>query len=299
MTRFKVAERFMTGLAPILQQMPPLVTNQLDLQVGQSQREFRFALFQSFSRLDQQELTVDQVNAAQLAELLALAAAINPPSFQPAKLTPGAMAVQKGNSYFANYLAAQFVNHLAKVGTPPQMIEELTVDGGDFILAQLQRLRFNFNRRFKVADYLADTKARAGMLASITAREATALTKNDGTVIQLSGQLGQNLGTIEAIKDELAQVEKSSNHFTTMVTAGQYPLPLLFAIQDHPTWFNHFFGQAHRPPQEQFNDAYQMTLDHLAAARGIVTDLIGQARLDIKVLPSEFQAPLNQLIKEI
>lgn len=287
----------MTGLAPLMQQMPPLVTKQIDPQIGQSQREFRLALFQSLSRLDRQELTVDQVNAAQLAELLGLAAKINRPSFQPANLTPGTMAVQKGNSYVASYLVAQFVNRLAKVGTPPQMIEELTVDGGDFILAQLQRLRFNFNRRFKVADYLTDTKARAGMLASITAREAAALSKNDGTVIQLSGQLGQSLGTIETIKDELAQVERSSDHFTTMVTAGQYPLPLLFAIQDHPTWFNHFFGQAHRPPQGQFDDAYQMALDHLAAARGIVTDLTSQARLDIKVLPAELQPPLNQLIE--
>lgn len=299
MTSFKVDERFMTGLAPLLRQMPPLVTNQLDLQLGQSQREFRLALFQSFSRLNQQELTVDQVNAAQLAELLALAAEINLSSFQPAKLTPGAMAVQKGNSYVASYLIAQFVNRLAKVGTPPQMIEELTVDGGDFILAQLQRLRFNFNQRFKIADYLADAKARPGMLASITAREATALTKNDGTVIQLSGQIGQNLGTIEAIKDELAQVEKSSDYFTSMVTAGQYPLPLLFAIQNHPTWFNDFFGQAHRPPQARFDDAYQMTLAHLTDAKGIVTDLTSQVQLDINVLPVKLQSPLNQLINEL
>lgn len=299
MNHFNIDERFSTGLPVLLNQLPPLVNQQLDLQKDQLGRNLRLAVFQAFSRLGQRELTVDQITAAQLVELLALAATSNFPAFQPNKLSPSSVAQTKAGSYIASYLVAQFVNRLPKVGLSPEMTEELTVDGGDFVLAQLQRLQFNYNQRFTIADYLTDVKTRSGLLAAIAAKESAALVGADNEVIHLAGQIGQGLGTAFAISTESKRLKEGINHFIAMVTAGQYPLPLLFAIEKHLQWFQHFFALTHRPDQDQFAEAYRMTIAETKDAQEIANELLDQVKLDIKVLPSSFQTPLNYLVDQL
>ena len=286
MKELEVDERLTDGLPAILSQFPPLVTGMIVLEKSKEARLLRLAIFQAVSKLHNSELTVDQITGAQLAELLGLTEDLNPPSFQPAQLTPGNIAQQKAGSYVASYLAAQFVDRLGKVGNPPQMIAELTVDGSDYLLAQVQRLQFNFNQNFRIADYLADLKARAGLLAKISAKQGAVLAKQGPEVISLAGQVGQSLGTAAAIIDELREVDQNQEWFDSAVTAGQYPLPLLFAIEQNSQWFKQFFGQHHRPSRQQFAHAYDLSRSQLPAAFAIVNDLLSQIELDIKVLPS-------------
>lgn len=299
MEQFIVDERFATGLRPLLSQLPPLVREQFTPQDNAVQRNFRLALFQALSRLDERELTVDQITAAQLPELLALAVSINPPRFQPTSLTPGKLAQEKAGSYVAGYLMTQFVDRLAKVGNPPQMVEELTVDAGDIMLAQFQRLRFNFNQRFTIANYLTDCKARTGLLTAITAKQAATLAGYDQETVHLAGQIGTSLGVAFSILNELERVQSSIVAFTTMVTAGQYPLPMLFAVEKHRDWFSQFFGQVHRPGKDQFEKARQLSVVSLEDAHEIAIELLNQAQLDIAVLPKGSQQGLSRLVNRL
>lgn len=294
-----VDERLLTTLPTIISQFPPMVQELVNLEKGQTERRFRLALFDAIRQLTTSELTVDMMMAAQLPELLALTTITNPPSFQPAKISPGDIAQQKASSYIAAYLVGQFSNRLTKVGNPPQMVEELTIDAGDYILAQVQRLQYNFNQHFRIANYLADTKARAGLLAQISAKEAATLAKQGPEVINLSGQIGQSLGVAAHIMTELTVLQANQNEFTVSITAGRYPLPLLFAIEEHTDWFTEFFNQSHRPNPDQFQQAYKFSMAKLPVARQIADELLNQAQLDIKVLPtSNAQDALFKLIND-
>ncbi|WP_076461371.1 polyprenyl synthetase [Limosilactobacillus caccae] len=286
MNELNVDERLNDGLLAIISQFPPVIGEMLDLNKNTSSHRLRLALFQAISHLQVRDLTVDQITAAQLPELLALAAQTNPPAFQPAALNPGKVAQIKAGSYVASYLMSQFTNRLTKVGNPPQMIEELTIDGGDFMIAQIQRLQYNYNQRFKVANYLADQKARAGLLAKMSAKQSAVLAANDQEIVSLSGQIGEAIGVAAAIIHETQQVTTDFTAFCQLVTAGQYPLALLFASEAQPDWFTNFFNQPHRPSTDQFNQAHQQACQQVTAVKGIVTDTLQQVKLDTQVLPT-------------
>ena len=239
-------ERLVDALTTIIYQYPPLVREMINLSTGEEERRLRLSLFEAFSYFNEKELTIDQITAAQLPELLALATHLNPPSFQPNNLTPGEFASQKAYSYVASYLMNRFVRSLSTVGNPPQVIEELTTDAGDVMLAQIRRLQFNYNQQFKVADYLADVKARWGLLGAMTAKQSAVLSGAGKEVVSLAGQIGQALGTASYITHEFQQLSNDLDSFAKMITSGQYPLALLFARQQNPQWFSNFFSSDHK-----------------------------------------------------
>ncbi len=299
-----IDERLTGGLAVIVSQLPPLIQRLLDPNSDQAARHTRYQLFAALSQFTAEDLTVDQVTAAQLPELLSLGASTCPPAFLPNQLTVGTVAQQKAGAFAASYLMGQFVNRLGKVGNPPQVVEELTVDGGDFMIAQLQRLQFNYNQHFQVADYLLDVKSRAGLLAAITAKQAAVLANLGPDLVSLAGQIGQTIGSAGTMVNELATLFKQPTTLTTAILTGQYPLPLLFAIEDHPAWFKSFFGQDHRPTPAAFDQAYQFTMTARPKAAKIITEMLSQARLDIKVLPAgngrkQLLTLVNQLAKAV
>ncbi|MBB1078895.1 polyprenyl synthetase [Limosilactobacillus sp. STM2_1] len=293
-------ERLTDALGTIINQFPPMVKGMVDLNTNQDNRQWRLTIFDIFSHLSSRDLIIDQITAAQLPELLALAVQSNPPFFQPAAVSPNELAKQKAYSYLANYLMGQFTRMLNTIGNPPQVIEELTVDAGDIMLAQIQRLQFNYNQRFRVANYLADIKARDGLLAAMSAKQSSALTGVGGEVVSLAGQIGQALGTVHYIIAERNAVKKSQDYFNKIITAGHYPLALLFAQQSNSEWFTNFFNQKHRPSLDQFKQAYHLSLEHIEDVNEMITDIISQLKLDIKVLPTgRTQDELLQLIDKL
>ena len=231
---------------------------------------------------------------------MALATHLNPTSFQPNNLTPGEFASQKAYSYVASYLMNRFVHSLSTVGNPPQVLEELITDAGDVMLAQVRRLQFNYNQQFKVADYLADVKARWGLLGAMTAKQSAVLSGAGNEIVSLAGQIGQAFGTASYITHEFQQLSNDPNLFIKMITAGQYPLALLFARQQDPQWFNNFFSSNHRPSQEIFNQAYNLVLSRTDDVKQLITDIFSQLILDIEVLPTgQTQDELLKLVEEL
>lgn len=299
-----IDERLTGGLATLVSQLPPLIQRLLDPNHDQVARYTRYQLFAALSQFKASDLTVDQVTAAQLPELLSLGASACPPAFLPNQLTVGTVARQKAGAFAASYLMGQFVNRLGKVGNPPQVVEELTVDGGDFMIAQLQRLQFNYNQHFQVADYLLDVKSRAGLLAAITAKQAAVLANLGPDLVSLAGQIGQAIGSAKAMIDELTTMLNQPAALTNAIMTGQYPLPLLFAIEEHPAWFKDFFGQDHRPAPAAFDQAYQFTMTAQPKTAEIITETLNQTRLDIQVLPAgngrkQLLALVDQLVKAV
>lgn len=293
-------ERLVDALTTIIYQYPPMVREMINLSTGEEERRLRLSLFEAFSYFNEKELTIDQITAAQLPELLALATHLNSPSFQPNNLTPGEFASQKAYSYAASYLMNRFVRSLSTVGNPPQVIEELTTDAGDVMLAQIRRLQSNYNQQFKVADYLADVKARWGLLGAMTAKQSAVLTGAGNEVVSLAGQIGQALGTASYITHEFQQLSNDPDSFVKMITSGQYPLALLFARQQNPQWFSNFFASDHRPSQEIFNQAYNLVLSRTDDVKQLITDIFSQLILDIKVLPAgQVQDKLLSLAEEL
>ena len=293
-------ERLVDALTTIIYQYPPLVREMINLSTGEEERRLRLSLFEAFSYFNEKELTIDQITAAQLPELLALATHLNPPSFQPNNLTPGEFASQKAYSYVTSYLMNRFVRSLSTVGNPPQVIEELTTDAGDVMLAQIRRLQFNYNQQFKVADYLADVKARWGLLVAMTAKQSAVLSGAGKEVVSLAGQIGQALGTASYITHEFQQLSNDLDSFAKMITSGQYPLALLFARQQNPQWFSNFFSSDHRPSQAMFKEAHQLALERIDDVKQLTADIFSQLILDIKVLPAgQTQDALFRLVEKL
>ena len=293
-------ERLVDALTTIIYQYPPLVREMINLSTGEEERRLRLSLFEAFSYFNEKELTIDQITAAQLPELLALATHLNPPSFQPNNLTPGEFASQKAYSYVTSYLMNRFVRSLSTVGNPPQVIEELTTDAGDVMLAQIRRLQFNYNQQFKVADYLADVKARWGLLVAMTAKQSAVLSGAGKEVVSLAGQIGQALGTASYITHEFQQLSNDLESFAKMITSGQYPLALLFARQQNPQWFSNFFSSDHRPSQAMFKQAHQLALERIDDVKQLTADIFSQLILDIKVLPAgQTQDALFRLVEKL
>lgn len=293
-------ERLVDALTTIIYQYPPLVREMINLSTGEEERRLRLSLFEAFSYFNEKELTIDQITAAQLPELLALATHLNPPSFQPNNLTPGEFASQKAYSYVTSYLMNRFVRSLSTVGNPPQVIEELTTDAGDVMLAQIRRLQFNYNQQFKVADYLADVKARWGLLGAMTAKQSAVLSGAGKEVVSLAGQIGQALGTASYITHEFQQLSNDLDSFAKMITSGQYPLALLFARQQNPQWFSNFFSSDHRPSQAMFKQAHQLALERIDDVKQLTADIFSQLILDIKVLPAgQTQDALFRLVEKL
>lgn len=293
-------ERLVDALTTVIYQYPPMVREMINLNTGEKERRLRLSLFEAFSYFNEKELTIDQITAAQLPELLALATHLNPPSFQPNNLTPGEFASQKAYSYVTSYLMNRFVRSLSTVGNPPQVIEELTTDAGDVILAQIRRLQFNYNQQFKVADYLADVKARWGLLGAMTAKQSAVLSGAGKEVVSLAGQIGQALGTASYITHEFQQLSNDLDSFTKMITSGQYPLALLFARQQNPQWFSNFFSSDHCPSQAMFKQAHQLALEQIDDVKQLTADIFSQLILDIKVLPAgQTQDALFRLVEKL
>ena len=293
-------ERLVDALTTIIYQYPPLVREMINLSTGEEERRLRLSLFEAFSYFNEKELTIDQITAAQLPELLALATHLNPPSFQPNNLTPGEFASQKAYSYVTSCLMNRFVRSLSTMGNPPQVIEELTTDAGDVMLAQIRRLQFNYNQQFKVADYLADVKARWGLLVAMTAKQSAVLSGAGKDVVSLAGQIGQALGTASYITHEFQQLSNDLDSFAKMITSGQYPLALLFARQQNPQWFSNFFSSDHRPSQAMFKQAHQLALERIDDVKQLTADIFSQLILDIKVLPAgQTQDALFRLVEKL
>lgn len=293
-------ERLVDALTTLIYQYPPMVREMINLSTGEEERRLRLSLFEAFSYFNEKELTIDQITAAQLPELLALATHLNPPSFQPNNLTPGEFASQKAYSYVTSYLMNRFVRSLSTVGNPPQVIEELTTDAGDVMLAQIRRLQFNYNQQFKVADYLADVKARWGLLVAMTAKQSAVLSGAGKEVVSLAGQIGQALGTASYITHEFQQLSNDLDSFAKMITSGQYPLALLFARQQNPQWFSNFFSSDHRPSQAMFKEAHQLALERIDDVKQLIADIFSQLILDIKVLPAgQTQDALFRLVEKL
>ncbi|MQB73538.1 polyprenyl synthetase [Lactobacillus reuteri] len=293
-------ERLGDALTTIIYQYPPMVREMINLNAGEKERLLRLSIFEAFSHLSERDLTIDQITAAQLPELLALATHLNPPSFQPNNLTPGEFASQKAYSYVASYLMNRFVHSLSTVGNPPQVLEELITDAGDVMLAQVRRLQFNYNQQFKVADYLADVKARWGLLGAMTAKQSAVLSGAGNEIVSLAGQIGQAFGTASYITHEFQQLSNDPNLFIKMITAGQYPLALLFARQQDPQWFNNFFSSNHRPSQAMFKQAHQLALERIDDVKQLIDDIFSQLILDIKVLPAgQTQDELFRLVEKL
>ena len=293
-------ERLVDALTTLIYQYPPMVREMINLSTGEEERRLRLSLFEAFSYFNEKELTIDQITAAQLPELLALATHLNPPSFQPNNLTPGEFASQKAYSYVTSYLMNRFVRSLSTVGNPPQVIEELTTDAGDVMLAQIRRLQFNYNQQFKVADYLADVKARWGLLGAMTAKQSAVLSGAGKEVVSLAGQIGQALGTASYITHEFQQLSNDLDSFAKMITSGQYPLALLFARQQNPQWFSNFFSSDHRPSQAMFKQAHQLALERIDDVKQLIADIFSQLILDIKVLPAgQTQDALFRLVEKL
>ncbi|WP_225360956.1 hypothetical protein [Limosilactobacillus reuteri] len=89
------------------------------------------------------------------------------------------------------------------------------------MLAQVRRLQFNYNQQFKVADYLADVKARWGLLGAMTAKQSAVLSGAGNEIVSLAGQIGQAFGTASYITHEFQQLSHDPNLFIKMIKAGQ------------------------------------------------------------------------------
>lgn len=295
---FENNELIKEGFITQISQLSPLVKGLLPQHLHLTGQSFRGALFSAILG-NKLELNMDEVQAAQLPELLALANYLNPPTFLPSENQPGDLVQSKAGSFAASYLHVQFSTILGLIGLPIPLIQELTVDGSDYALAQLRHLQLNYRQTLKVADYLQDQKSLIGQLGAITAKLAVSFVKTDAETVTLLGQIGQELALAVAIIKENEEIH-DLKWLTDQIMRGSYPLLLLFAKEKDPKFFDHFFSQPKKPSKPEFEALQAHCLQAEFEAVDIVKDILRQVRLDLKILPAPLKAaPLLTLCEQI
>ena len=280
------------GYLSMVATLPPVVRGQLpkDL-VGQS---FRYQLF--LAALGQPvELTLDQIKAGQLSELIALAVDLTPPAFDPTATRPGQLGQQRANAYASQYLLTQYTATLSQVDFTPQLVQELTIHLEDLILAQINHLPLNFHQRISISNALSDRKYRAGGLGALTVRHA--LNASLGAdMVDLLAQVGGNLATAHSLRQEVVQLADPAV-FTSLIRTGNYPLALLFARTSQPQLVSDFFQQAHLPSQTAFEQLRSACQKSSYQVGGLAKDLLKQVHYDLATLPNGLhKAALTNLL---
>lgn len=247
------------------------------------------------------EFKMDQVHAYAGIELLCLSIEVNQPEFDPSKLNPGYLAHQKANSYLASFLMNRYLNSLNEIGLSESLKTELATSAGDLILSQINRLQYNYNGHFNVANYLTDIDNRLGLVCELLVKEACFYnSKISSETVELLIQIVKQLANIYYLKVELELIN-DPDKFTQRIIAGNYPLALLFAKKEDPDFFNNFFSQRTKPTTEEFDQLRIKTLElGLKESQNIIDDIIRQVKLDISILAKDqIQANLNQLLNQI
>lgn len=286
MIRIKGDEQLNEGMLTIISQLPPIVKDGLNnfITKEDQMRNFRQQVFYAVS--ENFEFSMDQLHAYALVELLALGININPPYFNPSKIAPNELAQQKANSFLSSYLMNQYVQRLNQIGLNSDLIDEVTVNAGDLYLTQINRLQYNFNHHFNVANYLGELKNRVGLLYEILVKLATSFNKQQRQeTIDLLTQIGNELGIINYLQLE-QEIFDQPQKFTDQILTGSYPLAFLFAEKEDSSWFKDFFSQKHKPTPEQFEELRQHCYKYgYNSADDIISDMLKQVKIDCQVLP--------------
>ncbi|MGX6393297.1 hypothetical protein [Lactiplantibacillus pentosus] len=222
----------------------------------------------------------------QAVECLALATNLNRASFT-LKPTLNDLAISKAQAYASQYLSQHF-NQLVvhATGLADTMKQDLFTAATELPLANLNRLRLNFNQRERIADFLKDTKDRSARLTGLSAELAASLADTDAAVSGLARAIGETIGIIAKIHHDVQDTRQIAD-FHERLLRGDYPLPLLFGFENEAGYFYDFFHQTHQPTADQFVAAQQKVLaTGLEPALTMANELVDQARLDCQQLPA-------------
>ena len=125
-----------------------------------------------------------------LVEALAMVSTLDTPSFAPTP-TINDLALSKAHAYASQYLLQQFIRTVSHTTMLPSANRhELLTAAQSLPLANLNRLRLNFNQRERIADFLKDTKDRPAKLTSLSGYLATSLLALTRLSVALHAQLG-------------------------------------------------------------------------------------------------------------
>ncbi|QAB27329.1 hypothetical protein ETB93_00350 [Lactiplantibacillus plantarum] len=234
-----------------------------------------------------------------LVEALAMVSTLDTPSFAPTP-TINDLALSKAHAYASQYLLQQFIRTVSHTTMlPPANRHELLTAAQSLPLANLNRLRLNFNQRERIADFLKDTKDRPAKLTSLSGYLATSLAGLDPAICGLARAIGESVGVVLTILTDV-QVTRQIADFRERLLMGNYPLPLLFGFENDPGYFYDFFHQAHKPTADQFVATQQRVLMiGVAPALTMANELVDQARLDSQQLPTDLQKRVEQALTRL
>lgn len=219
-----------------LRQLPAVVQEAAKTVTNDEQRHFRQGLWTSFCQ-SENGLPVHAEKLSGTIETLAIASGLVPATFKPRAMSLSDVAMAKAQAYSSQYLYGDVVATIMTADLPQSEKSALFHTAQSFWLANEDRLQLNFNQRVGVADYLKDAKARSGALGAMTCRLATVASgTSDSAVTDLISTIGETLGTIEQILTSVNQSHDSLD-FRTMIMSGNYPLSLLFALEEESDWF--------------------------------------------------------------
>ncbi|MCG0628801.1 hypothetical protein IMAU80125_00163 [Lactiplantibacillus plantarum] len=234
-----------------------------------------------------------------LVEALAMVSTLDTPSFAPTP-TINDLALSKAHAYASQYLLQQFIRTVSHTTMLPSANRhELLTAAQSLPLANLNRLRLNFNQRERIADFLKDTKDRPAKLTSLSGYLATSLAGLDPAICGLARAIGESVGIVLTILTDV-QVTRQIADFRERLLMGNYPLPLLFVFENDPGYLYDFFHQAHKPTADQFVATQQRVLMiGVAPALTMANELVDQARLDSQQLPTDLQKRVEQALTRL
>ncbi|WP_203648825.1 hypothetical protein [Secundilactobacillus yichangensis] len=283
-----------------LRQLPTTVLDAAKTVANDNQRHFRQALWTMFCQSNSNAQDGAETLSGTV-EALALASELIPATFKPRAMSLSDVAMSKARAYSSQYLYGHVVSTFATANLPQSEKTTLLHTGQDFWLANSARLQLNFNQRERVADYLKDAKARDGALSAMTCRLAAVVAGvSDKAITDLIGTIGETLGVIVQILTSVNKTHDSLD-FRALIMSGNYPLSLLFALEEESDWFKAFFHAPKKPTADQFEIARKLTIQAgEQSAIQLAMELTSQTQLDAKALPDgPTRERLRQFLKQL
>lgn len=105
---------------------------------------------------------------------------------------------------------------------------------------ELDQMNHRFDLHRSVADYLASVKGKTAALFQLAALEGAEFSEADQGVVDLAGQIGEDIGVAFQIVDDLLDYsanDQLNKPVLEDLATGVYSLPLIMAMAKHPTDF--------------------------------------------------------------
>lgn len=214
------------------------------------------------------------ISLAAAIELLHLGTLIHDDIIDDSPIRRGAQTIQSKYGkdvavYTGDFLLTIHFDLLASTSQSMQVIKDSTYSMQQILLGELNQMKNRYNIDMTYEQYLNNIKGKTAQLFELSCSQGAAFGSEDIDIIEISGQVGHNIGIAFQILDDILDYSQTQELFDKPVLEdvrqGVYSLPLILAMENNQTEFIPFLKK------RQYITDYEITniADLIVKHRGI------------------------------